>query len=50
MVVDEGRGLETEHESGQKSLLLSSNAPTTQARSLHPRPSNLSAEAERPGL
>lgn len=46
----EGRGLETGHKSGQSfcfSLSPSSNAPSTRAHSLYPRPSNLSAEAER---
>lgn len=50
-VLDEGCGLETEHKSGPLSLQLSpsssSSAHSTRAHSLHPRPSNLSAEAER---
>lgn len=49
-VLHEGRGLETGHKSEQSlcfSLSPSSDAPFTRAHSLHPRPSNLSAEAAR---
>lgn len=53
MVLLEGCGLETEHKSGQSlcfSLSPSSNAPSTQAHSLHSRPSNLSTDAERSSM